>query len=1236
MNQSGSYEPTDPTAIVDQQLDALVANASSRDGTSIGQRSVDGASVLPPESGSLSSGAGFGAYRIDALLGRGGMGAVYRAAHVKLGKTVALKVLPAARFLHPDAVKRFEREIQAVGRLNHPNVVVGHDAGEVDGTHFLAMELIEGEDLSKLASRHGPLPVAEACEIIRQAAQGLHHAHENGLIHRDIKPSNLILDKNLAANGGIRVKLLDLGLARLFAEDSPSTEQITHSGQVMGTFEYMPPEQAAGDAEVDERSDIYSLGATLYRLLTGVPPVVRPEHNSPLKKLAALATQEPTPIRELRQEVPDKLASLIHRMLARDPSDRPGNAAEIARELSPFARSANLASLVSAADREGSKTAFSDPEVKDSTVGVPHDRGEIVRSSASSDRTASAITSRTIVAMAVMLFFGVSAITVFPRKSSEGELIIDSVIDDVVVNVWQDGRIVRENWKLAAGENRASIPAGEIHVEPAVIHQGDWLAEQEQVFLSPSRPIRVRLLRKPSSTTADTPVSESPPDGVPPEDAIRTIALRVLSRGGSVSGTVEGVEWKAAPPSPELPAGPVRIHSIALERQNAVQDEDLNDFGRLTDLEYLHLGGTSIGEVGLSKLEGLASLRMLFLQNTKVTERGLRRLSMLPELRYLTIGAGANAGSNLRAIASLKALRSLSVESCTNQTLLGLDRLSDSQIKELELQGTFDESDSAIDRFQRTNAGCRLFVNRKVRGTDLVRVQAERLIKSGAILRGRTMYAEPQSFIADRTQPLPGRPFRVHAIVIPRDASLASREFESLSNFLSLGSLKIESRHLDYPAIAAISRCFDLHWLDLTGSKLPEHALVDLGSLRRLQYLALRKSELPPAAIAQLREALHGCRIEWSDLRAGDRTAAEWVLSRVGTARGTQAGKVWSADAQSPELPEGSFRLTAVYLNERSTFTDEELGILAQASSLRQIHLNNSTLGDRGLEILLGFPELTQLFVASTRVTAAGLSRLDALSNLESIQWTFHAETEKALEKILGQDSLRTAFVFGLPQEGQRRLAGLEVPHLRSLHITTSDGWDNEATDAFLRRNPRCRIIDISTGHARGKDPFRTEAGRLLEANATLEFAALSKDAKLARMTSESGVPHAAFSVFIVTFPSDTKVSDDEVAQLDQFPMLGYVRLSGTGITDAATRVLSECRQLTALDLDSTAITDASVGPLSQLRNATRINLRRTHLTADGIESLRRALPDCLIEWSPATPATGTVGADADPRNPAP
>ncbi len=324
----------------DAELESLVAQAEAIR-LDAGSEGNDVAPAHQVEGVSEPGGATLGQYQLLARLGRGGMGTVYKARHLRLKRLVAVKVISQRRLPDPQAVARFHREMEAVGRLNHPNIVQATDAGEAAGQHFLAMEFVEGRNLAQLVRSGGPLPVADACEIARQAAVGLEHAHAHGLVHRDVKPSNLML----TCDG--MVKVLDLGLARLL--DSPGDEvEATGSEQILGSPDFMAPEQVQDSRQVDARTDLYSLGCTLYFLLTGRPPFAEPDHDTRLKKVMAHVREQPTPIESLRLDLPAPLIDLLARLLAKNPGDRPRSAAEVVGMLTPLANGHDLPALVRA------------------------------------------------------------------------------------------------------------------------------------------------------------------------------------------------------------------------------------------------------------------------------------------------------------------------------------------------------------------------------------------------------------------------------------------------------------------------------------------------------------------------------------------------------------------------------------------------------------------------------------------------------------------------------------------------------------------------------------------------------------------------------------------------------------------------------------------------------------------------------------------------------------------------
>jgi serine/threonine protein kinase len=272
----------------------------------------------------LSPGTDLGAYRIVRKLGQGGMGFVFLAEHRRMERLVALKVLPPSATGGPGEVERFHREVKSLAKLAHPNIVAAHDADETRGLHFLVMEYVDGPDLAALVRTQGPLPVAQAVDFIQQAARGLEYAHAQGVIHRDVKPSNLLVD----AAG--RVKVLDLGLARWTDTADATGRELTALGSVLGTIDYMAPEQASDTRAADARADVYSLGCTLFYLLTGRSPY---RGDTALGRILAHEKQPIPSLRAVRADVPVELDGVLRRMLGKTPGERYASMTELLAHL---------------------------------------------------------------------------------------------------------------------------------------------------------------------------------------------------------------------------------------------------------------------------------------------------------------------------------------------------------------------------------------------------------------------------------------------------------------------------------------------------------------------------------------------------------------------------------------------------------------------------------------------------------------------------------------------------------------------------------------------------------------------------------------------------------------------------------------------------------------------------------------------------------------------------------------
>jgi serine/threonine-protein kinase len=267
-----------------------------------------------------------GRYRVQARVGTGGMGAVYRVEHVRMGKVAAMKVLHRELAKEDQIVKRFRREVEVVSRLNHPNIVQTFDFGSWEGLLYLIMEFVKGEDLGAIIKREGPLPVPRAIALGVQICSALDEAHHLGVMHRDLKPENIVCVRRRDEE---HAKVLDFGLAKL--RERPGLGEITGAGNLIGTPYYMSPEQVRSEA-VDHRTDIYSLGGTLYRVVTGQFPF---DGNSPMGIMSKHLTDELVPPSERapEQQIPPELDRIILRAMARNRDQRYGSAGEMRHDL---------------------------------------------------------------------------------------------------------------------------------------------------------------------------------------------------------------------------------------------------------------------------------------------------------------------------------------------------------------------------------------------------------------------------------------------------------------------------------------------------------------------------------------------------------------------------------------------------------------------------------------------------------------------------------------------------------------------------------------------------------------------------------------------------------------------------------------------------------------------------------------------------------------------------------------
>ncbi len=603
-------------------------------------------------------------YQLQAKLGQGGMGTVYKALHLQLQKIVALKVLPSERMKDGQAVSRFHREMTAVGRLSHQNIVGAHDAGEHEGTHYLVMEYVDGVDLSELVHRIGRRPIADACELVRQAAIGLQHAHEHSLVHRDIKPSNLMI----AMQG--QLKILDLGLARLH---NGHHGELTSTGQMMGTIDYMAPEQTGDSRDVDIRADIYGLGATLFKLLCDRAPYADEHLDTMIKKLNALATQSVPSVREHREEVPEELAAIVARMLAKEAEDRYSNPQEVAGALAPFVAGCDLAGLLERAEQESevesedaslartneylpSPSTETEDDAKEQ-VGAEGDQTHCLEKTqlAKLVPTPTAWHKRPLTAVGVALALAgiVAAAVIIRVMTNRGELIVRSEDDNVQVAIRRHHGEPVEDIEFAKGKGQTTLWSGKYEVVITGDNADQFKITPSIVTLSRGGREIVTIEKRTMETVATTNYANSD----------RRVAEWVLKLGGELSCVIDGEYISTSDPTKLPETGKVFLRSISLTGKGEnVGDLELARLGALKDLQNLGIPGARFTDRGIVHLASLKSLTVLHIYSNEISDDGLRHLNSLTNLKFLHLRDTKVTNAGLKHLTSLAKLETVIVD----------------------------------------------------------------------------------------------------------------------------------------------------------------------------------------------------------------------------------------------------------------------------------------------------------------------------------------------------------------------------------------------------------------------------------------------------------------------------------------------------------------------------------------------------------------------------------------------
>lgn len=675
-----------------------------------------GEKVRPAESGSsegtskpvkpakLLSSVVFGQYQLTRELGHGGMGVVYEGAHVSLKRRFAVKLLLSDRMDSGGSVERFHREMEAIGQLDHPNIVRATDAGEIDGIPFLAMEFVDGVDLSRIVAKMGPLSVADTCEVLCQAASGLQHVHDNGLVHRDIKPSNLLLTTT------DQVKIVDLGLARL-TQGERSAGELTETGILMGTIDYMSPEQAISTRDAGPRADQYSLACVLYFLLTGRPVFAC---ESMMKTIFAHRDQPIPSLCDIRSDVPESLDQVFQRMLSKEPQDRYESLLDVIREVQEIADSGvtrfsdNLRSAVPELQAEQRATSTNESLSK------------LDKRTRDSRETASVALQETITINDPVL----SPTVIAPALSPTGIPVSPAVAESKA----SQKRLRRRRVKTGLAFVAAAAFASVIYVNTG---EGQLVVSVEQSDLTitiDGDPLaKLTISTKGKITTINLPAGshtlEISRDGAAPEtqqfrvlrngtvklkaglqsvveNPQRELAELIVSRGGSVLISGDGDDQKVTDVS-KLPNRMYVIKHVYLENLHD-SAKFVDKVAGLPNLEYLDIQNSDISDNDLKLLVNSDRLRNLILKNTKISNAALSHIARIKSLERLNLSHTAITDDLMSELGKLPNLSGLYIAgtAITDEGIKNLCRNAPPRFQEITLNTT-KITDKAIVELQK-------------------------------------------------------------------------------------------------------------------------------------------------------------------------------------------------------------------------------------------------------------------------------------------------------------------------------------------------------------------------------------------------------------------------------------------------------------------------------------------------------------------------------------------------------
>ncbi|MCE9546537.1 MAG: protein kinase, partial [Planctomycetia bacterium] len=936
-----------------------------------------------------------GNYVLLDKLGAGGMGVVYKALHRRMKREVALKVLPEALTKAPDAVARFHREVEAAARLQHPNIAAAYDADEAAGVHFFVLEFVDGPDLSRYIKQNGPLPLAHALALCLQAARGLAHAHKLGVVHRDIKPGNLLVDPNGT------LKILDMGLAHLHTEQDAAgvdLTELTQSGRVMGTVDYMAPEQAVDAKRADHRADIYSLGCTLHYLVTARP--LSPE-GSLTQKLLWHQTETIAPLSSVCPASTPGIDAALALMLAKRPQDRPQSMVEVIRLLEPC-----LAEVT--ADGKNLPAPL---------------KGALAMVDVAPSMYSGSITERPTVTETQTMTM------VAPATTGAG----------------QPPR--RRVW-IAAGF-AGFLGVGALSAVIAMRYAG----QQPQRAVAGNKNDPNPMVSNPAVPNPSGPNPAAPVVAERPEDKSLD---RVFDLGGSVTvATSDGLAPRSIGRRGDLPAPPFEVRSVKLDRA-AVDGAVLGSLEKLPGLQSILLPGATVADDDLASLTGPATLVSLDLSRTSVGDRGAAPLARLTSLLELNLSGTKITSTGVRELGGLKRLEKVYLANTPvdDSAIESLRSLTD--LKYLVLSGSKITADG-FDKLVTARPNIEVVWD----GPDTERVVARKLLEKGGGVRVQPLGGIAAGAQADaeirRTVDLPSGRFQVVEADLSGNPGVGDADLKFVATLRHLARLKLDGTSVTAEGLQALRTMPGLQKLDLGTLQIPQSTLTQLA--QALPQCEIHRNPTSERATAQWVLQTGGTLTLSTPEGEVLRDISDAALLPQGpfvVREAVLAGKPQVTDADLAKF-RGLAQLELLNLSGTSV-TDAGLDQLAGCTSLRDLDLSQTKITAAAAPSLARLRTLKQLYLSGTTINGVALRQLLLLTKLTHLGLAHAGIGNGDLANLRGFGQLTWLSLSGDKIDDAAVEQLRELKKLRELNLIDSGITDAGLEDLRLAL-PNCKVL---------------------------------------------------------------------------------------------------------------------------------------------------------------------------------